>query len=271
MLATNAALASGGMTNCFFRCGLRMFFLASAQSCCRWRDRRCSVPRPHLPAAQRPPRPPLGRLGTGQRDQFRLGGAIEDARPGRVGRMLACQGGIEGLPRPVAGGSGRPCRRWYPGPSAIWLSLHPSPASEASAFSRMRAFSSCRAGCLPLLDHCVELFTLLVAELHDILLYGNLFRGHEASPSLAETSIQRSTAKSMTWGIGRSGLNRPRRITDQSFVVRTSREGAPLNTGVRRPSAPPTQLAPGGRAGAYSNAYCARSRLASSGRAWPWI
>jgi hypothetical protein len=29
------------------------------------------------------------------------------------------------------------------------LSLHPSPASDASAFSRMRAFVSCRAGCLP--------------------------------------------------------------------------------------------------------------------------
>ena len=44
-----------------------------------------------------------------------------------------------------------------------------------------------------------------------------------------------------------------------------------LEHGVRRPLSPPTQLAPGGRAGAYNNAYCARSRLASSGRAWPWI
>ena len=44
-----------------------------------------------------------------------------------------------------------------------------------------------------------------------------------------------------------------------------------LEHGVRRPLSPPTQLAPGGRAGAYSNAYCARSRLASSGSAWPWI
>src|SRR5664279_3288034 len=33
--------------------------------------------------------------------------------------------------------------------TAIWLSLHPSPASEASAFSRMRALVSCRAGCFP--------------------------------------------------------------------------------------------------------------------------
>jgi hypothetical protein len=34
--------------------------------------------------------------------------------------------------------------------SAIWLSLHASPASEASAFNRMRALVSSRAGCLPI-------------------------------------------------------------------------------------------------------------------------
>src|SRR3984957_7453734 len=33
--------------------------------------------------------------------------------------------------------------------AAIRLSLHPSPASEASAFNRIRALVSSRAGCLP--------------------------------------------------------------------------------------------------------------------------
>src|ERR1700688_1573813 len=33
--------------------------------------------------------------------------------------------------------------------AAIWLSLHPSPASEASAFNRMRAFNNWCARCLP--------------------------------------------------------------------------------------------------------------------------
>jgi len=33
--------------------------------------------------------------------------------------------------------------------AAIWLSLHASPASDASAFSRMRAFKTCRAGRFP--------------------------------------------------------------------------------------------------------------------------
>src|SRR5258707_4567261 len=46
MVATNAALASGGITHCCLRCGLSMFFLASARSCCRWRARQCAVRRP---------------------------------------------------------------------------------------------------------------------------------------------------------------------------------------------------------------------------------
>src|SRR5208282_5667024 len=50
MAATNAALASGGMTNCCLRCGLRRFFLASARSCCHWPWRQCSAQRPCLPA-----------------------------------------------------------------------------------------------------------------------------------------------------------------------------------------------------------------------------
>ena len=47
-------------------------------------------------------------------------------------------------------------------------------------------------------DQRAEPFALLVAELHDILLYGGLFRGHDASPVVPETSIQRLTTKSMT-------------------------------------------------------------------------
>ena len=35
-----------------------------------------------------------------------------------------------------------------------------------------------------LTDQHRELFALLVAELHDILLYGDLFRGHESPPSV---------------------------------------------------------------------------------------
>ena len=34
------------------------------------------------------------------------------------------------------------------------------------------------------MDQRVEPLPLLIAELHDVLLYGTLFRGHDASPSL---------------------------------------------------------------------------------------
>jgi hypothetical protein len=36
----------------------------------------------------------------------------------------------------------------------------------------------------PRMDHRVEPFALLIAERHDILLYGSLFRGHDSSPPL---------------------------------------------------------------------------------------
>src|SRR5208337_4291251 len=49
MLATKAALASGAITHCCLRWGLRRFFLASDRSCCRWRSRRSAVRRPSPP------------------------------------------------------------------------------------------------------------------------------------------------------------------------------------------------------------------------------
>ena len=49
-------------------------------------------------------------------------------------------------------------------------------------------------------DQRVQLFALRSAELHDVLLYGNLFRSHDSSPVVPETSIQGITMKSMTEG-----------------------------------------------------------------------
>jgi hypothetical protein len=49
-------------------------------------------------------------------------------------------------------------------------------------------------------DQCAEPFALLIAELHHVLLYGGLFRGHDPSPVIPETSIQRLSTKSMTGG-----------------------------------------------------------------------
>jgi hypothetical protein len=49
-------------------------------------------------------------------------------------------------------------------------------------------------------DQWVEPFALLVAELHDVLLYGHLLRGHVSSPMVPETSIQSLTPEPMTGG-----------------------------------------------------------------------
>jgi hypothetical protein len=49
-------------------------------------------------------------------------------------------------------------------------------------------------------DQCVELLPLLGAEIHDVLLYGHLLRGHVLSPVVPETSIQSLTPESRTQG-----------------------------------------------------------------------
>jgi hypothetical protein len=69
-------------------------------------------------------------------------------------------------------------------------SRHPSPVSEASAFSRMRALVSCRAGCFPARISVLSPFPLLIAKLHHVHLLGNLFRGHEASPALQNQRVR---------------------------------------------------------------------------------
>ena len=65
---------------------------------------------------------------------------------------------------------------------AISQSRHPSPGSEASAFSRMRALVSCRYGCLP--ARISVLSRSPSSSLSHVSLLAKLFRGHEASPSL---------------------------------------------------------------------------------------
>src|SRR3954464_6876280 len=97
---------------------------------------------------QGPSRAPFRRLRTAQGDQFRLPGAIEDARSGGGGECLRsstaskpsstnCRRVRAMLARPVFSAE------------AIRLSLQASPAGEASTCNRMRAFVSFCAGCLP--------------------------------------------------------------------------------------------------------------------------
>ena len=58
------------------------------------------------------------------------------------------------------------------------LSLQPSPASETSAFSRIRAFISDWAERLPLRINSLSLIVFLRVEPDHVFLDGNLFPGH---------------------------------------------------------------------------------------------
>jgi len=69
--------------------------------------------------------------------------------------------------------------------AAIRLSLQPSPSSDTSAFSRMRAFRQQLGGTLAFADQLVELGAFLRAQPHHVLLDGNLFPDHESPPSLS--------------------------------------------------------------------------------------
>ena len=65
-----------------------------------------------------------------------------------------------------------------------------SPASPASALNKIRAVVNFRAGCLPLLDQRIQTLSFFRTELHDILLYGDLFRGRKSTPSLRYGAIK---------------------------------------------------------------------------------
>src|SRR5208283_3063071 len=97
MQATKSALASGGMTHCFLRCGLRMFFLESARWCCRWPSRRSKFDDLLLQQTQRPMRAPVRRLRAGDGDQLRLRVAVEDFRARARRIVLPRQHGLEPL------------------------------------------------------------------------------------------------------------------------------------------------------------------------------
>ena len=96
--------------------------------------------------------------------------------------------------------------------AAIWLSLQPTPSSEASAFNRMRAFQQLLRRMFPAMDKGDELLSLLLfEECHDVFLYYALFAGHAPATSLATgTSIQRTRAKSMTVTTSRGAIDNHR-------------------------------------------------------------
>ena len=147
MAATNAALASGGITHCSFRCGLRTFFLASGRSCYRWHGQRCSAPRPCLPAASVHFARPRG--GAEQAKAISLASVAPSKIRGLAEAADACASAPLRSPLPpIVGASGTPSRGWFPAPHD--LAVAPSfTALDVSAFNRIRAFIKSCAECLP--------------------------------------------------------------------------------------------------------------------------
>src|SRR5262249_23555314 len=88
----------------------------------------------------------FGRLGTGQGNQLGLLLAVKNPSNGRHRARLAAQYGLEAFFHQL---SAHPVNHGWGRASMIRLSLHPLPASETSAFNKIRAFSTRRAGLFP--------------------------------------------------------------------------------------------------------------------------
>src|SRR6266478_3039292 len=153
MVATNAALASGGITHCCLRCGLRMFFLASARSCCRWRARQSAVRQPS-------PRADAGSIWQSLPGPER-GSARSVLLPPRRRKSDA---GVQ--------------RRGDP---AV------APAFARIRYVRLQQDARLRqqlGGTLAFANQLVESIAFLRVEPDHVFLDGNLFPGHESPPSL---------------------------------------------------------------------------------------
>jgi len=132
---------------------------------------------------QRPSCAPLGRLRTGQRSEFGLGGTIEDALPGLSGRALRGQHRLEPFFHQLLTNSGNSHE------AGVQCRSDPAVAPSFPCLTCIGLQQDARPGQLPrrvlaTLDQAIQTLSLLRAELHDILFYSDLFRGHESAPSL---------------------------------------------------------------------------------------
>src|SRR5271157_1618515 len=170
--------------------GLEDVFLASFRSCCRWPSRQCSVRRPSPRAGAnsngRTPRAPASRSWR----------SISPPPPfGLYLRVSAAA-----IPSSTSRRRVRPILLMLVSNAAeIARSLQPSPVSDTSAFSRMRAFVSDCAGCLPaqiIASSCsrssaLSFTTYFLTEI-------SLPATNHLHRRIAATEIQKNTTDSMT-------------------------------------------------------------------------
>ena len=184
MVATNAALASGGITHCCLRCGLRMFFferrpigvVAGALDNVQFDNLL-------LEQTQAPSGKALRGRREGQRDQFCFRRAVENSPRGGVRVVFAGQHRLEPFldqlaPGPLDSGDAGVQRRGDP---AV------APAFTRIRYVRLQQDARLRqqlGGTLAFANQLVELIAFLRVEPDHVFLDGNLFPGHELPPSL---------------------------------------------------------------------------------------
>jgi hypothetical protein len=154
---------------------------------------------------------------------FGFRSAIEDTRSGRGGRVLAGHhcleafldkllaqgaGSGDGRQAGVEGRSNLAVAQCFAGLAGIRLQ------QDARLHQLLRRV-------LAGMDQAIELLSLRRAELHDVLLHGDFFRGHElAPPFVTEPSIQRFCSLPTTGGTGlgvRVHGNRRNRVSIKLF------------------------------------------------------
>src|SRR5262249_1185198 len=127
-----------------------------------------------------------------------LGGTVEDALSGRIGRVFAGQGGIKSALHQLltCAGDGVDAGIQRLGDLAVAPGLA---RIRGVGLQQDACLQKLASGGLALLDQRIEPFTLVGAELYDVLLDSRLFRGHDASPGFTGVSIQKLAAESTTW------------------------------------------------------------------------
>jgi hypothetical protein len=156
------------MTYCLFRSGFRSSFLACTRRVVAGALNDVQFHNLVFQQTQGPLRASVRRRRADQGDQFGLDRAVEDSPPRRVRGMFA--GKPPSNPSSTSGWRVRKrLPRWLSRAFTMRLSLQPSPASETSAFSRIR-LQHLSGGMLALADQRFKRLPLLHARSNDVFL-----------------------------------------------------------------------------------------------------
>ena len=150
--------------------------------------------------AQRPSGVAFWSRPTGQRDEFRFRGAIENSGPRGLRIVFVRQRGVEPFvhelaPRPFNCGDAGIQRLGDPAITPAFASLRDIRLQQDTRLGQQSRGSPARA------DECGKPIPFLGAQTHDVFFNGDFFPGHESSPSL----INRNRDSQLTTEINDGG------------------------------------------------------------------